>query len=320
MKTTEISKLKIFLCHASEDKEKVRELYLRLSENDYDLWIDEENILPGQNWRFEISKAVKESHVVIVCLSNKSVIKSGFVQKEIRYALDQADEQPENFIFVIPLKLEECDVPQSLSKWHWVNYFEIDGHERLLNALKQRCVEIEIVDQFENKVPSSLLPLLKLFRHAYKTQKILDWKDFDWVSNSRRELIAYLDDKEKAFALKCSLQHGKNIPFWCKINSKNPCSIESIKAPILENYGRRPLLRSGFAMENLTKDLKQEVYDSLSETIETIKNMGNEIPFKIVNAAMNQKTLELWKNNFFNDSTYGSIIKQLIQEVSEPIN
>jgi hypothetical protein len=320
MKTTEISKLKIFLCHASEDKEKVRELYLRLSEQNFDLWLDEEKILPGQNWRFVISKAVKKSHVVIVCLSNKSVIKSGFVQKEIRYALDQADEQPENVIFVIPLKFEECDVPQRLNKWHWVNYFEMDGHKKLLKALKKRCVEIEIVDRFENKVPSPLVPLLKHFRYAYNTQKILDWKDFDWISNSRRELEAYLDDKEKAFALKCSLQHGKNIPFWCKINSKNPYAIEPIITPIIENYGRRPLLRSGFAMENLIKDLKIEAYEKLSESTNKIKNMGNEIPLKIANAAMNQETLELWKKDFFNDSTYGAIIKQLIQEVSKPIN
>jgi hypothetical protein len=43
------------------------------------------------------------------------------VQKEIKFALDVADEQPEDTIFLIPLKLEECDVPERLARWHWVD-------------------------------------------------------------------------------------------------------------------------------------------------------------------------------------------------------
>ncbi|GAB1451908.1 hypothetical protein MASR2M47_19640 [Draconibacterium sp.] len=45
METTEISKLKIFLCHASEDKEKVRELYWRLFNEGFDPWLDEGKII-----------------------------------------------------------------------------------------------------------------------------------------------------------------------------------------------------------------------------------------------------------------------------------
>ena len=40
------------------------------------------------------------------------------------------DEKPEGTIFIIPLKLEECDVPGRLAKRHWVNYFENDGYQR----------------------------------------------------------------------------------------------------------------------------------------------------------------------------------------------
>lgn len=117
MKLEEMSKLKIFLCHASEDKAHVRQIYSRLKEEGFDPWLDVENILPGQDWRFEIAQAVRQTHVFLVCLSHKSTTKAGYVQKEITYALDQADEHPEGVIFVIPIKLEECNVPQRLSKW-----------------------------------------------------------------------------------------------------------------------------------------------------------------------------------------------------------
>lgn len=320
MKVSENSKLKIFLCHASEDKAKVRDLYWRLSKEGFDPWLDEEEILAGQDWRFEISQAVKKSHIVLVCLSNKSVTKSGYVQKEIIYALDQADEQPENVIFIIPLKLEKCIVPERLKRWQWLDYFEIRGYEKLLNALEERILNVGINKEIENNTSTTLTSMLHLLKNGCKNNKLLTQVDFDWISDSRRDLIMFLDNKELAFALKCSLQHGKNIPFWSKANSKNTIAMDSIVKPIIENYGRRPLLRSGYALENLTNDLKQNIYKRLSESINKLKDMGNDIPFKIVNAANNGKTLELWKNDFLKDPAYGALIKQVIQEISEPDN
>jgi hypothetical protein len=134
-----ISSLKVFLCHASEDKSIIRALYARLLADGFQPWLDEENLLPGQNWQREITKAVKQSDTVLVCLSSNSIHKTGYVQKEIREVLDVADLQPEDAIFVIPVKLEECGVPGRLEKWQWVNLFENNGYEQLVRALRVRA-------------------------------------------------------------------------------------------------------------------------------------------------------------------------------------
>jgi hypothetical protein len=132
--------LRVFLCHSSSDKPIVRELYQRLNaKKGIDPWLDEVKLLPGVEWDAEITKAVKESDVVIVCLSQSSINKEGYVQKEIRRALDIAEEKPDGTIFIIPLKLEECTVPDRLSKWQWVNYFENGSFDRLINSLKKRA-------------------------------------------------------------------------------------------------------------------------------------------------------------------------------------
>ena len=131
---------RVFLCHSSTDKEAVRRLYAWLRENGVVPWLDEEDILPGQSWEYEIRKAVRMSSMVIVCLSHSSVAKAGYVNKEIKYALDVADEQPEGRIFIIPVKLEECQVPERLAGWQWVNIFEPRGYDRLLKALSARGV------------------------------------------------------------------------------------------------------------------------------------------------------------------------------------
>jgi DNA (cytosine-5)-methyltransferase 1 len=131
--------LKVFLCHSYKDKPAVRTLYRRLVVDGVSPWLDEENLLPGQKWDVEIPKAVQSSDAVIICLSNSSTTKRGYVQKEIRYALDIAAEQPEDTIFLIPLRLEECNVPTSLSKIQWVDFFDDRGYERLMLALKTRA-------------------------------------------------------------------------------------------------------------------------------------------------------------------------------------
>ena len=93
--------LSVFLCHASDDKSVVRELYEKLQRDGFDPWLDEENLFPGQDWKYEITRAVRDSDAVLVCLSKHSVSKTGYVQKEIKVALEVADEQPEGAIFII---------------------------------------------------------------------------------------------------------------------------------------------------------------------------------------------------------------------------
>jgi hypothetical protein len=134
--------LKAFLCHSSADKPAVKKLYKALKNEGFDPWLDAVNLLPGEDWEAEITAAVKATHVVIVCLSSTSVTKAGFAQKEIKMALDVADQQPKNTIFMIPARLEDCKVPDRLSKWHWVNLFEDDGYKRLVEALNKRAKDL----------------------------------------------------------------------------------------------------------------------------------------------------------------------------------
>jgi len=131
--------IQVFLCHGKEDKEPVRKLHEKLRALGVQTWFDEESLLPGQDWELEIVKAVRESDIVLVCLSTRSVQKTGFVQKEIRLALDAADERPEGKIFLIPARLNDCVMPTRLKTKQWVNLFEEKGFERLVLALRKYC-------------------------------------------------------------------------------------------------------------------------------------------------------------------------------------
>jgi hypothetical protein len=129
--------LKVFLCHGSEDKVAVRNLYKKLLADNLNPWFDEIDILPGADWDATIRDAVRSCDMVLVCLSNTSIGKTGYLQKEIRFALDRADEKPEGEPYIIPVRLEECKVPVRLSRWQRVDLFEPNGYERLMSALRQ---------------------------------------------------------------------------------------------------------------------------------------------------------------------------------------
>lgn len=157
--------LRIFLCHSSGDKQAVRALYKRLRSDGFDPWFDEEQLLPGQDWNQEIIRAVRSSDVVLICLSEKAINKAGYVQKEIKYALDVADEQPEGSIFLIPVRLEECGVPPRLSQWQWVDYFEDRGYGRLLKALEVKATQINLHAGQDRRLTFKL----KAERHHYNS-------------------------------------------------------------------------------------------------------------------------------------------------------
>lgn len=145
MSTSEKRPLKVFLCHARDDKVKTRDLYRNLRKRGIQPWLDAEDLVAGQDWRVEIPKAIKASDAIIICLSKNSINKEGFVQAEITFALEKALEIPQGRIFIIPARLEDCEVPNNLERFHWVDLFEEDGFPKLMKSLRTRARQLERV-------------------------------------------------------------------------------------------------------------------------------------------------------------------------------
>jgi hypothetical protein len=126
----------VFISYASEDFSHARSLASVLSNEGFLPWLDRDKLLPGHDWKLEIEKAVSEADAIVLCLSKLSTNKRGYVQKEIKKALDMAKEQPEGAIFIIPARLEPCSVPHRLQDLQWVNVYEDNGLSQLIDALK----------------------------------------------------------------------------------------------------------------------------------------------------------------------------------------
>jgi TIR domain len=106
----------VFIAYAKEDRAQARRLYRALKNHGLEPWMDEQNLLPGQNWPRAIERAIEVSDYVLVCFSRRSVGKRGFFQSELRYALDVASCVPLDEIFLVPVRLGECEVPLQIAR------------------------------------------------------------------------------------------------------------------------------------------------------------------------------------------------------------
>ena len=141
------AKPQIFISYAREDYEAVEQLYNRLQYAGFKSWMDKKDILPGERWESSIEKAIRESDFVLICLSNKSVGKRGMLQREIKEALDLWREKLEDDIFLIPVRLEDCEVPESLRKFQWVNLYDSSAWILFLKAIHEGLKRLGIQNE-----------------------------------------------------------------------------------------------------------------------------------------------------------------------------
>ena len=130
---------KVFLSYAREDTTAARRLYSDLISEGVDVWFDQEDLLPGTRWTNAIADAIKNASFFIAVLSKNSVTKRGYVQKELKLALEVLREFPDSDIFLIPVRLDNCHpATDEVASLQWVDLFDNwqVGISRLLTVLK----------------------------------------------------------------------------------------------------------------------------------------------------------------------------------------
>ena len=128
----------VFISYAREDRSWAERLYMDLRKQEINAWLDIRNIAAGADWEFEIKKTIRNSRYFILLLSNHSINKRGFVQKEMKQAIDVLQEFPKGAIFLIPVRLDKTEpVDDELRALNWVdlNPGYSDGLARIVSSL-----------------------------------------------------------------------------------------------------------------------------------------------------------------------------------------
>ena len=128
----------IFISYVHEDSQKALDLYQKMINEGFKPWLDKTDLLPGEVWESKIEQTIQNSDFLLVCLSkNSSVKRKSYMRKEIKKALEIAELMGDERIFIIPVKIEECETPESLNHLQYVNLFDVDGFTKLIRAIKR---------------------------------------------------------------------------------------------------------------------------------------------------------------------------------------
>ena len=77
---------------------------------------------------------MQQSDLALVCLSPQSVDKRGFFQRDIKTALDAWKDKLQEDIYLIPVRLAACEVPEEVEEFNWVDLYDKEGWQMLLRG------------------------------------------------------------------------------------------------------------------------------------------------------------------------------------------
>jgi hypothetical protein len=129
----------VFISYAREDSAEAERLYRDLKKGGAIPWIERVGIKHGERWEFPLHKAIKSNRYFIPLFSSRSVDKKGYVNKELRYALEVLDNYPEKSIFMIPVRLDDCEIPfEKLKEMQNADLFPDwnDGVKRIFQSMR----------------------------------------------------------------------------------------------------------------------------------------------------------------------------------------
>lgn len=185
-----------FLCYSTADKSNARKLYNRLSAYAWlSVWFE----FGGQE---NVEEVVENANAVILFLSQESVSRRGFEEEIYTRTIEQikakekqrevnASERRSPFI-VIPIRLNECTIPEHLQFLSWKDYFIANTHEEIINSL----VSLSLLKQpavyaIEGKVTIKDSTLLLAEKPA-EVYENLDWCGYVRIPVSKETNYSFI--------------------------------------------------------------------------------------------------------------------------------
>jgi hypothetical protein len=118
-------KYDVFLSHSTKDKPVVRELATRLKKDGVRVWLDEEQIKPGDSIPAKIEEGLENSRVLVLCMS-ANAFGSDWAQLEsgtFRFR-DPLNKERR----LLPLRLDCARIIGSLSQFRYIDWRPFNGN------------------------------------------------------------------------------------------------------------------------------------------------------------------------------------------------
>lgn len=293
----------VFISYSHSDKDFVDVLAAHLIKAKAHVWVDRWELHVGDSLIARIQKAIQEASALIVVLSNASV-KSEWCKKELNAGLVR--ELEEKRVIVLPLFLEECEIPLFLREKMYADFrtnFD-DGIGQVLEAIAKVtsdtlgridkpewnidwsvdwyesednfCLRLTIVEQAEDK-PYTCLTEINLIANDVATSRYKEYEEAGLDFVGRQMLLETLRESQEFAELQILITD--NFPQNKEIVAYDPKTSSRLVAVVScrrlgEDTGRDILLNFG-----------RQVFGIIEHMLRTIRPLTEEEKSKVIEIA-----------------------------------
>ncbi len=123
----------IFISYSRKDESAVQKLYEALLVEGFKPWLKKE--FPSSDK--QSNHPLFEAEFLLACLSNNAVSAKGRLEASIQSDLSHLWRRSHGSTFLIPIRLDDCKIPQSLAAFDSIDFFAEEGLTRLLEAITE---------------------------------------------------------------------------------------------------------------------------------------------------------------------------------------
>jgi hypothetical protein len=132
---------RIFVSYARPDLKPVQRIVSFLKAAGFPTWFDQDDLLVGDDWSSVIKREIAKAWLLLLCLSMKSVDRTGFFQKEMSLAVEQAEMRPRSQVFIMPVQLNACSIPEDIERLHVLDLRAERATDNLLLPIRKATGE-----------------------------------------------------------------------------------------------------------------------------------------------------------------------------------
>ena len=102
----------VFISYIRKNRNDVDRLEKELTACGVKVWLDRRDLGPGARWKQEIRKAIRDGAFFIACFSKEYHERAKtYMNAELRIAIEQISQLHINQRWFIPIKLDDCEIP-----------------------------------------------------------------------------------------------------------------------------------------------------------------------------------------------------------------
>lgn len=133
---------RVFICHASENKDQASSLYERLKKEGFDPWLDKQKLRGGDCWSDEIKNVISMEIDYFLVLQSQAMEhkKIGYVNREIHEALERQKDF-RGIKFIIPVQIDACSRLKELKDFHTIDLEDEKGFENLSREIRRDYIK-----------------------------------------------------------------------------------------------------------------------------------------------------------------------------------